>query len=76
MLAEYLEGASDQKKEECFSTDWDLQILLVTMAEIRKLNAYLNNTKSNDDPLGYTAGTQRPTIGRTDAKCHNPQTVH
>ena len=41
VLADYIERTTGQKKEDCFFTEWDPQILLDTMAEMRKVNAYI-----------------------------------
>ena len=47
VLADYIERTTGQKREECFFDQWDPQIILDTMAEMRKVNAYVRNTKNS-----------------------------
>ena len=51
ILADYIERTTGQKKEDCFFTEWDPQVLLDTMAEMRKVNAYIRKHKKQ---LGAT----------------------
>ena len=48
-LADYIEKQTGQTKEECFHEDWDPQVITDTMAEMRKINAYVRKHK---DKLG------------------------
>ena len=41
VLAEYIEKTTGQKREDCFFDGWDPQVILDTMAEMRKVNAYV-----------------------------------
>ena len=45
VLARYIEGATGQKREDCFFSEWDPQIVLDTMAEMRKVNAHIRKTR-------------------------------
>ena len=44
-LAKYIERTTGQKKEECMFDEWNPQIILDTMAEMRKVNAYVRKHK-------------------------------
>ena len=50
-LARYIERTTGQKKEDCFHEVWDPQVISDTMAEMRKVNAYI---RKNKDKLGAT----------------------
>ena len=50
-LAKYIERTTGQKKEDCFHEEWDPQVIADTMAEMRKVNAYI---RKNKDKLGAT----------------------
>ncbi len=41
VLAAYIEKTTGQKRADCFFTEWDPQVILDTMAEMRKINAYV-----------------------------------
>ena len=51
VLAAYIERTTGQKREDCFYTEWDPQVLLDTMAEMRKVNAYVRKHRKE---LGAT----------------------
>ena len=51
VLADYIERTTGQKKEDCFFTEWDPQVLLDTMQEMRKVNAYVRKHRKQ---LGST----------------------
>jgi hypothetical protein len=51
VLAQYIERTTGQKREDCFFTEWDPQIITDTMAEMRKVNAYIRKHKER---LGAT----------------------
>ena len=51
ILADYIERTTGQKKEDCFFTEWNPQVLLDTMSEMRKVNAYI---RKNKQKLGAT----------------------
>ena len=51
ILARYIEEHTGQKREDCFFSDWDPQIILDTMAEMRKVNAHI---RKNRKQLGAT----------------------
>jgi hypothetical protein len=50
-LAKYIERTTGQKKEDCFHEEWDSQVITDTMAEMRKVNAYI---RKNKEKLGAT----------------------
>ena len=50
-LASYIQNTTGQRIDDCFFTEWDSQIILDTMAEMRKVNAYVRKHK---DQLGAT----------------------
>ena len=50
-LAKYIERTTGQKKEDCFHEEWDPKIITDTMAEMRKVNAYI---RKNKEKLGAT----------------------
>ena len=50
-LAKYIERTTGQKKEDCFHEEWDNKIIEETMAEMRKVNAYI---RKNKEKLGAT----------------------
>jgi len=41
VLADYIERTTGQKKSDCFFTEWNPDVILDTMAEMRKVNAYV-----------------------------------
>ena len=45
VLAAYIERATGQKKHECMFDKWDPQIILDTMEEMRKANAYVRKNR-------------------------------
>ena len=45
VLARYIEATTGQKREDCFFSEWDPQLILDTMAEMRKVNAYIRKTR-------------------------------
>jgi hypothetical protein len=51
VLAAYIEQTTGQKRDECFHSEWDPQIILDTMAEMRKINGYIRKHKER---LGAT----------------------
>jgi hypothetical protein len=50
-LAKYIERTTGQKKEDCFHEEWDNKVIEETMAEMRKVNAYI---RKNKEKLGAT----------------------
>ena len=50
-LAKYIERTTGQTKENCFHEEWDPQVIADTMAEMRKINAYI---RKNKEKLGAT----------------------
>jgi hypothetical protein len=48
-LAKYIFRQTGQKKEDCFFDTWDPQIITDTMAEMRKVNAYIRKNKDKLD---------------------------
>ena len=44
-LADYIQRTTGQRKEDCFHEEWDPQIIHDTMAEMRKINAYVRKNK-------------------------------
>jgi hypothetical protein len=51
VLADYIERTTGQKRDECFFSEWDPQIIMDTMAEMRKINAYI---RKHRERLGAT----------------------
>ena len=51
VLADYIERTTGQKRKDCFFAEWDAQIILDIMAEMRKVNAYVRKHK---EQLGAT----------------------
>ena len=80
VLADYIERTTGQKKEDCFFTEWDPQILLDTMAEMRKVNSYIRKHRKQQGATRlYSCHiTIDDWVGRTDQNFQkeNHQTVH
>jgi hypothetical protein len=51
VLADYIERTTGQKRDECFFAEWDPQVIMDTMAEMRKINAYI---RKHRERLGAT----------------------
>ena len=51
VLADYIERTTGQKREDCFFDEWDPQVILDTMSEMRKVNAYVRKHRKQ---LGAT----------------------
>jgi len=45
VLADYIERTTGQKKDDCFFSEWNPQVILDTLAEMRKVNAYVRKHK-------------------------------
>jgi len=45
VLARYIENATGQNIDDCFYTEWDPQVILDVMAEMRKVNAYVRKNR-------------------------------
>ncbi len=45
VLAKYIEKTTGQRRQDCFFSEWDPQVILDTMAEMRKINAYVRKYK-------------------------------
>ena len=45
VLARYIETTTGQKREDCFFSEWDPQLILDTMTEMRKVNAHIRKTR-------------------------------
>ena len=45
VLASYILKTTGQRREDCFFTEWDPQVILNAMVEMRKINAYVRKHK-------------------------------